>query len=162
MGAGVGLIPDRVSIHQRPDSVEGRKEFGHFEMDPIQNGKDFILTVTVRKTRFLLMERLANGKNAAGVAKAVIRLLKPFKKHVLSITTDNGGEFARHKLVSKALNAPVFFTDPYSSWQKGTIENTNKNFRIFAPEKLKESLKTIRNRLIASLLVKKNTAGLAF
>ncbi|MBQ6769557.1 MAG: IS30 family transposase, partial [Bacteroidales bacterium] len=53
------------------------------------------------------------------------RLLKPFKKHVLSITTDNGGEFARHKLVSKALNAPVFFTDPYSSWQKATIENTN-------------------------------------
>ena len=79
----MGRIPDRVSIHQRPESVEGRKEFGHFEMDLIQNGKDFILTVTERMTRFLLMERLPNGKNADGVAKAVIRLLKPFKRHVL-------------------------------------------------------------------------------
>ena len=153
MGAGVGLIPDRVSIHQRPDSVEGRKEFCHFEMDPIQNGKDFILTVTVRKARFLLMERLANGKNAAGVAKAVIRLLKPFKKHVLSITTDNGSEFARHKLVSKALNAPVFFTDPYSSWQKGTIENTNNLIRQYIDKQMNISnlshnkLLTIQNKL---------------
>ena len=148
VGAGVGHIPDRVSIHQRPDSVEDRKEFGHFEMDLIQNGKDFILTVTERKTRFLLMERLANGKNADGVAKAVIRLLKPFKRHVLSITTDNGGEFARHKLVSKALNAPVFFADPYSSWQKGTVENTNKLIRQYIDKQMNISNLTYNNLLV--------------
>ena len=148
VGAGVGHIPDRVSIHQRPDSVEDRKEFGHFEMDLIQNGKDFILTVTERKTRFLLMERLANGKNADGVAKTVIRLLKPFKRHVLSITTDNGGEFARHKLVSKALNAPVFFADPYSSWQKGTVENTNKLIRQYIDKQMNISNITFNNLLV--------------
>lgn len=148
VGAGVGHIPDRVSIHQRPDSVEDRKEFGHFEMDLIQNGKDFILTVTERKTRFLLMERLANGKNADGVAKTVIRLLKPFKRHVLSITTDNGGEFARHKLVSKALNAPVFFADPYSSWQKGTVENTNKLIRQYINKQMNISNITFNNLLV--------------
>jgi IS30 family transposase len=148
VGAGVGHIPDRVSIHQRPDSVEDRKEFGHFEMDLIQNGKDFILTVTERKTRFLLMERLANGKNADGVAKTVIRLLKPFKRHVLSITTDNGGEFARHKLVSKALNAPVFFADPYSSWQKGTVENTNKLIRQYINKQMNISNITHNNLLV--------------
>lgn len=148
VGAGVGHIPDRVSIHQRPDSVEDRKEFGHFEMDLIQNGKDFILTVIERKTRFLLMERLANGKNADGVAKAVIRLLKPFKRHVLSITTDNGGEFAKHKRVSKALNAPVFFTDPYSSWQKGTIENTNKLIRQYIDKQMNVNNLTYNNLLV--------------
>lgn len=148
VGAGVGHIPDRVSIHQRPDSVEGRQEFGHFEMDLIQNGKDFILTVTERKTRFLLMERLPDGKNADGVAKAVIRLLKPFKRHVLSITTDNGGEFARHKLVSKALNAPVFFADPYSSWQKGTVENTNKLIRQYIDKQMNISNLTYNNLLV--------------
>lgn len=148
VGAGVGHIPDRVSIHQRPDSVEDRKEFGHFEMDLIQNGKDFILTITERKTRFLLMERLANGKNADGVAKTVIRLLKPFKSHVLSITTDNGGEFARHKLVSKALNAPVFFADPYSSWQKGTVENTNKLIRQYVNKQMNISNITFNNLLV--------------
>lgn len=153
VGAGVGHIPDRVSIHQRPESVEGRKEFGHFEMDLIQNGKDFIVTITERMTRFLLMERLPNGKNADDVAKTVIRLLKPFKRHVLSITTDNGGEFARHKRVSKALNAPVFFTDPYSSWQKGTVENTNKLIRQYIDKQMNISnltynkLLTIQNKL---------------
>lgn len=151
VGAGVGHIPDRVSIHQRPDSVEDRKEFGHFEMDLIQNGKDFILTIAERKTRFLLMERLANGKNADGVAKTVIRLLKPFKRHVLSITTDNGGEFARHKLVSKALNTPVFFADPYSSWQKGTVENTNKLIRQYIDKQM-----NIRNITYNNLLVIQN------
>ena len=148
VGAGVGHIPDRLSIHQRPESVEGREEFGHFEMDLIQNGKDFILTVIERKTRFQLMERLENGKNADGVAKAVIRLLKPFKRHVLSITTDNGGEFARHKLVSRALNAPVFFADPYSSWQKGTVENTNKLIRQYIDKQMNISNLTYNNLLV--------------
>ena len=131
VGAGVAHIPDRVSIHQRPVEAEGRREFGHFEMDLIQNGKDFILTVTERMTRFLLMEKLPNGKNADDVANAAIRLLKPYKRHLRSITTDNGGEFAKHKLISKKLKTPVFFTDPYSSWQKGTIENTNKLIRQY-------------------------------
>ena len=71
-----------MSIRERPPEVEKREEFGHFEMDLIQNGKDFILTIIERKTRFLIMERLTRGKNAEEVAKTVIRLLKPLKKHV--------------------------------------------------------------------------------
>ncbi len=134
VGAGCHHIPDRVSIHLRPEKVEERKEFGHFEMDLIQNGKDFILTITERMTRFLLMERLPAGKNADGVAKAAIKLLKPYRRSLLSITTDNGGEFASHKLISRCLKVPVFFTDPYSSWQKGTVENTNKLIRQYIPK----------------------------
>lgn len=147
VGVGVAHIPDRVSIHKRPDSVEDRSEFGHFEMDLIQNGKDFILTIIERKTRFLLMERLLNGKNADDVANTVVKLLKPFKKHVKSITTDNGGEFAKHKLVSRMLNAPVFFTDPYSSWQKGTVENTNKLIRQYIPKSMNIKLLSFNNLL---------------
>jgi len=79
IGAGVRNIPDRVSIKERPPEVEKREEFGHFEMDLIQNGKDFILTVIERKTRYLIMERLTRGKNVEEVAKTVIRLLKPLK-----------------------------------------------------------------------------------
>ena len=136
VGAGVAHIPDRVSIHQRPAEVEKRTEFGHFEMDLIQNGKDFILTITERMTRFLLMERLPNGKQADDVCETVIRLLRPYKKHVKSITTDNGGEFAKHMLISKELHAPIFFADPYSSWQKGTVENTNKLIRQYIPKSM--------------------------
>lgn len=136
VGAGVAHIPDRVSIHQRPASVEDRLEFGHFEMDLIQNGKDFILTIIERMSRFLLMEKLPNGKNAVDVAYTAIKLLKPFKKHLKSITTDNGGEFAQHKHITKSLKVPVFFTDPYSSWQKGAVENTNKLIRQYLPKSL--------------------------
>lgn len=132
--AGAGCIPDRVSIHQRPQAVEKREEFGHFEMDLIQNGKDFILTIVERKTRFLLMERLLNGKNASDVAKVVIKLLRPYKKHVKSLTTDNGKEFAMHILIAKELRTIVYFTDPYSSRQKGTVENTNKLIRQYIPK----------------------------
>lgn len=136
VGAGVAHIPDRVSIHQRPPSVEFRTEFGHFEMDLIQNGKDFILVIVERMSRFLIMERLPNGKNADDIARIVIKLLKRYKGKIKSITTDNGGEFARHKLITKALGAPVFFTDPYSSWQKGTVENTNKLIRQYIPKEM--------------------------
>ena len=80
IGAGVRNIPDRLSIRERPPEVEKREEFGHFEMDLIQNGKDFILTIVERKTGFLIMERLTRGKNAEEVAKTVIRLLKSLKK----------------------------------------------------------------------------------
>lgn len=134
VGAGVAHIPDRVSIHSRPPEVEDRTEFGHFEMDLVQNGTEFILVLTERMTRFLLMEKLPHGKNADDVSRVAVKLLKSHKRHLRSITTDNGGEFAKHSLISKALGVQVYFTDPYSSWQKGTVENTNKLIRQYIPK----------------------------
>ena len=72
-------------------------------------------------------ERRGGRKNGHQTAEAL-------KKHVKSITTDNGGEFAKHKLISKKLHTSVYFTDPYSSWQKGTVENTNKLIRQYIPK----------------------------
>ena len=60
------------------------------------------------------------------MAKAVRRLLLSYKKHIKTITTDNGPGFAAHKLITKYLGAVVYFADPYASWQKGAIENTNR------------------------------------
>jgi IS30 family transposase len=139
--AGVKNIANRISIHQRPLEVENRQEMGHWEMDLIQNGKDFILTLVERKSRYLLMEKLPNGKQADGVAKTVCRLLKPYQKYVKTITTDNGSEFAKHQLINQKLKTKVYFTDPYSSWQKGTIENTNKLIRQYIPKN--ESIKNL-------------------
>lgn len=161
-GAGVGHIPDRVSIHERPEDVEKREEFGHFEMDLIQNGKDFILTIVERKTRFLLMERLPHGKNADDVARTAVRLLKPYKKHVKSITTDNGGEFAKHKLISKKLKAPVYFADPYSSWQKGTVENTNKLIRQYIPKTMDVSQLSFNKLLVFQFKINNRPRKLLF
>lgn len=154
VGAGVSHIPNRVSIHERPSEVESRLEFGHFEMDLIQNGKDFILTIVERSCRFLLMEKLPSGKNARDVAKTVVKLLKPYKRHVKTITTDNGGKFAMHQYVATNLGASVFFTDPYSSWQKGTVENTNKLIRQYIPKNM--NISNLNNDTIANILLKIN------
>ena len=64
----------------------------------------------------------------------VRRLLLPNKEHIKTITTDNGSEFAAHKLITEYLDAVVYFADPYSSWQKGAIENTNKLIRQYIPK----------------------------
>ena len=54
--------------------------------------------------------------------------------HVKSLTTDNGIEDKQHGLITKQTGAPVFFTDPYSSWQKGSVENANKMLRRYFPK----------------------------
>ena len=56
-------------------------------------------------------------------------MLLPYKYFLRTITTDNGSEFADHDFISKKLGVPIFFADPYSSWQKGAIENANKLIR---------------------------------
>ena len=135
-------IPERVSIHERPEEADG-KRFGDWEMDTIvgKDGKGAIVTLTERSTNMLLMEKLPQGKHPEPLAKVVIRLLFPYRHTVRSITTDNGSEFCCHKMISKAL-APkgtrnpnlVFFADSYSSWQKGAIENANKLIRQYIPK----------------------------
>ena len=55
----------------------------------------------------------------------------PYKEKKYTITTDNGLEFKEHKRLTKKLNTTVYFTDMYSSWQKGAVENANKLFRQY-------------------------------
>ena len=59
----------------------------------------------------------------------------PIKEKLKTITTDNGMEFSAHEVISKALGVEVFFTDPYSSWQKGAIENANGLIRQYIPKR---------------------------
>ena len=127
-------IPNRASIHQRPPEADGRR-FGDWEMDLIVDSRHrAILTLTERSTNLMLAEKLKDGRKAMSVARAVCRLLFPFRKHVLSITTDNGSEFAAHQHITAKLGVSVFFTDAYSSWQKGAIENGNKLIRFYLPK----------------------------
>ena len=79
-----------------------------------------ILTIVERSTNMLFMTKLAHGKKSEPLAKAVRRLLLPYKKHIKTITTDNCPEFAAHKLITKYLGAVVYFADPYALWQKGS------------------------------------------
>ena len=95
-------IPDRTSIHDRPAEADG-KRFGDWEMDLVigKGQKSAILTLCERSKNYLLMAKLLQGKNPEKVADTVIRLLMLYKKNVLTITTDNGSEFACHKKCKK-------------------------------------------------------------
>ena len=130
-------ISNRISIHERPPVIDERGRFGDWEMDLIQGATpaQYILTLVERTTRFQMMKRLPKGKLSDRVAQAVIDLLLPYKAYVHSITTDNGSEFAKHEYIAKRLQTTIYFTDPYSSWQKGCIENTNKLIRQYIPKK---------------------------
>ena len=128
-------IADRVSIHQRPAEADGTR-FGDWEMDTIVDSYGHaILTLTERSTNFILMEKLEQGRKALPTARVVCRLLFPYRGSLKTITTDNDPEFAAHKLITEYLGAVVYFADPYASWQKGAVENTDKLIRQYIPKK---------------------------
>ncbi len=129
-------IPNRTSIRERPEEVDGSR-FGDFEMDTIigPNHSEAILTITERKTNYLMIKKLPKGRDSREVANEVFKILLPFKDKLKTITTDNGSEFAAHELITERLGVPVCFTDPYCSWQKGAIENGNKLIRQDIPKK---------------------------
>lgn len=129
-------IKNRVSIDDRPQIINEKKRSGDWEIDTIvgKDGKGAIVTIVERTTAFLMMRKLPQGKNAESLADNVIDMLKPFKKQVLSITSDNGTEFAEHLKISKRLDADFFFAHPYSSWERGLNEYTNKLIRQYIPK----------------------------
>lgn len=148
-------IKNRTSIHERPKEADG-KRFGDWEMDLIvDKSGNAILTMIERSTNFLLMRKLKEGKKAQPLAKTVYRTLLPYKGVALkTMTTDNGSEFAAHEWITKMLGMPIFFTDAYSSWQKGAIENTNKLIRQYFPKGT--DFRGITDKRIASIQAKIN------
>jgi IS30 family transposase len=129
-------IKNRVSIHDRPESVNNRSQIGHWEADLIicQRTRP-VLVLHERKSRVTLAARLA-GKSAAETAGAIMAIFKrldPILRQ--SITFDNDTCFARHTVLRDALGMTTWFCDAYASWQKGGIENANGRLRRWLPRK---------------------------
>jgi IS30 family transposase len=149
-------IKNRISIDQRPKIVDTKERFGDWEIDTIvgENGKGAIVTMAERQSAFMMMEKLPHGKNAKELSKVVIRLLTGYIKHVHTITGDNGTEFADHQTIAKKLKTSFYFTHPYSSWEKGLVENTNKLVRQYIPKKT--NFDTINDQEIKEIQYKIN------
>lgn len=130
-----GQIVNRVSIDERPKIVDEKSRIGDWEGDTIigKGHKGALLTLVERKTLYTIIVPLA-GKNAQQLKDAVIEVLKPFKDRVLTLTYDNGKEFAQHAQMAKALEADVYFAHPYASWERGINENTNGLIRQYFPK----------------------------
>jgi len=149
------IIQDKISIDERPEYINNKQSAGHWEIDTIvgKDHKGAIVTIAERATAFVLIAKL-NGKNAQELAEAVVKLMMPFKELVLSITSDNGTEFAMHKYISKKLGTLFYFAHPYSSWERGLNEYTNRLIRQYIPKKT--DFKDINHLYINEITMKLN------
>ena len=127
-----GQLTNRRNIKERPPIVEERTRFGDLEIDTIVGKKhqQSLVSIVDRKTGYLWLKKCRNRKSE-DVLKATIELLKPMKKNIKTITADNGKEFSQHIQIAEALKIDFYFADPYSSWQRGTNENTNGLIRQY-------------------------------
>jgi IS30 family transposase len=136
-GRGRGRIPNQRMIDTRPAEVETRKTVGHWEGDLINGAHDTgnLVTLVERNTRFTLIGR-TDSKEAEEVTRAICALFDMLpQKSRLSLTLDNGKEFARHEELERITHMTVFFAKPYHSWERGTNENTNGLIRRLHPKK---------------------------
>lgn len=128
-------ILDRVSIDERPAIVDQKSRIGDWEIDTIfsSEGRSALVTMVERVSKYCVLGKVA-AKNARSVAQCIVPLLAPLKKKVLTITADNGPEFATHKLIARKLKIDFYFAHPYKAWERGLNENTNGIIRQYLPK----------------------------
>jgi transposase, IS30 family len=126
-----GQLSNITSITERSKSINSRKTVGHWESDLVVSKRGTsggISGSTERKSRLYIATKVAD-LTSQSKQKTLQLLTKEFL--VSSITFDRGHENALHH----ELGIPTYFCDPYSSWQKGSVENGNKLLRRFFPKK---------------------------
>ena len=128
-------LKNRTFIDARPKSIERRSRVGDSEGDFIvsgKNGKGILLVVVDRKLRISFLEQILKI-TIAEVHLAFLRIKKRFPE-MKTMTTDNDILFQRHEELEKLLDIAIYFCHPYHSWEKGTVENTNKYIRKDIPK----------------------------
>lgn len=131
-----GQIAGRVGIEARPAVVEARRRVGDWEADTIvgRRGQGALLSLVERKSKLVRLCWIVR-KGAEEVARASLTVLGPLSGKVLTITSDNGGEFAHHARISEGLGADFYFARPHASWERGVNENTNGLVRQYFPKR---------------------------
>lgn len=130
-------IPNRLSIHERPEEATSRQRIGDWECDLILFGKTTqtnLITLRERQSRFMIAVKNANRQANNTADKIIAKLKDLHHSYVKTITFDNGFEFTKHEKIMEKLNIKTYFCDPYKSYQKGTVENGNKQLREWFPK----------------------------
>ena len=148
------MIPNRISILERPEQINDHSEFGHWEGDSIvcSQSKIALNVLVERQSQYVSIRRVDRGPKKTEAA--MIDSLGRFKASARrSVTLDNGIEFKQHEAVKKALHLETYFCQPYHSWEKGLVEQVNGLIRRFLPKKTDLSqVKTKQIRWIEYLL----------
>ena len=152
-----GNLKNRVSIDERPDVVDARSRIGDWETDTIigKAHKQAIVSLTERKSGLALIYKV-DRRTKENTEGAIKRLLGSISKQVHTITSDNGKEFGNHEKIPKGLKCDFYFAHPYSSWERGTNENTNglirqyfpksRDFRTITDSEIIHAMKRLNNR----------------
>jgi IS30 family transposase len=122
-------------IDERPAGANDRSETGHWERDCLvgTRGGAVLLTLVDRRTRYTRIRRVAR-QNASEVAAATLAALRTHRAVTKTVTNDNGTEFQRDETLQRELRVPIFFTEPSSPWQRGSVENLNGLIRQYVPK----------------------------
>lgn len=129
------------SITERPKEADDRSEKGHWEIDLVvgrQGTKPVILTLVERKTRqslYILVKNKTQKEVVAAVQRARRRVGGDFGDVFKTITADNGSEFLDSEAIKEAAKCgEIYYAHPYSSWERGSNENSNRMLRRFVPK----------------------------
>ena len=135
-GRGGLRIPEGSGIKHRPEEIAQRLVPGHWEGDLIKGAfnRSAIATLVERKTRFVVLCRMADC-SAEAALESLVRQMKKLPSFLReSLTYDRGSEMARHAELAERLNIDIWFADPYAPWQRGSNENTNGLLRQYFPK----------------------------
>lgn len=147
------IIPNRTFIEERPEKIND--EYGHWEADTVVSRKSKVALQVLeeRKTKIVRITKLER-KTAKEMRKALNRRLCKIPHNMRkSITYDNGTENSEHEIVNKTIGTISYFCRPYSSWQKGMVENSIGLVRRYLPKKTnfalieKKTISTIESEL---------------
>ena len=130
------LIPDAVSIRERPPEAEDRAVPGHWEGDLLMGGvASPIATLVERRSRFVMLAHVGASKGTDDVVAALTRQAMTLPAQMMaSLTWDRGSELTAHARFTLATDVKVYFCDPHSPWQRGSNENTNGLLRQYFPK----------------------------
>ena len=128
-------IPERVGIEKREDKAKLTQQIGNFECDTIlgKGNKSAVLTMVDMLSKFVFIRKV-DGIKAKSTEEAIVECLQRMKRHIQTLTMDNGREFCNHREFGRVLNAKTYFTNPHSPWEKGLIENCNLLIRQYFPK----------------------------
>ena len=129
-------LESRLFIEKRPPVVNNRERFGDWEADFIvsgKNGSGALLVLHERKARYSLIKKIQS--RSPDLVNRIISELTGGFVCFNSLTLDNDIAFRKHEILSEILGAPIYFCHPYHSWEKGSVENTNKLIRQYVPKR---------------------------